>query len=137
MEFFNFLTICSKFKVSNAYYVVKNKLKELFLGLISKEVSSSSKCFIKQISKNFIYKLIKNWGRRGLPLSKKSVTYYLQLFHCNKEFTLLQGSLKSGMENAFINGIWQHGYKKMLCNWLSTFVHEISKAWKLFRISEA
>ena len=69
-EVFIFDCFGSKFKVSNAYYVVKNKLKELFLGLISKEVSSSSKCFIKQISKNFIYKPIKNKAEKVKTLCK-------------------------------------------------------------------
>jgi hypothetical protein len=55
-----FHCFCSKFKVSNDYFLVKNKhLSIIFLGLISKEASSPSKYLIKQIFKNFIYKLIK------------------------------------------------------------------------------
>ncbi len=49
----------SQFQVSNARFVVKIKHFQNFFGLKSKEVSSPSKCFLKQISNNFIYKPIK------------------------------------------------------------------------------
>jgi hypothetical protein len=44
---------------------LKINILEWFFGLLSKEVSSHSKRLIKQISKSFIYKLIKKWGRIG------------------------------------------------------------------------
>ncbi len=48
---------------------LKINIYELFFGLISKEVYSPSKCLIKQISNNLIYKLIKKWGSRWLVTS--------------------------------------------------------------------
>ncbi len=41
----------SKFKVSNAYFVVKNKHLRIMFGLISKEIYFPYKCLIKKFKK--------------------------------------------------------------------------------------